>query len=800
MNDRTASLKERMMAIEPEICPERAVLLTESWRETAGQPVPIRRAKGFAHILKNMSICIQPGELIVGNLAGEQRAAPIFPEYAVAWIKAELDDFSGRPIDRFDVSAEARSALLDVCEFWQGETFHDRVEWLIQNSLPDNMRSAFDVSGSCLNEAVGNIGKVTTGDGHVIANYERVLQTGLLEPIKEARGHLRRLDMTRPENLEKRLFYESVIGSLKAAIDFARRFADLANRLAKDEKDERRRTELKTIARVCRRVPANPAADFWEALQSYWFIHLLIHIESNGHSISPGRFDQYLHSFYIGDVAAGSLDSRQALELVECFWIKCNELNKVRSWAFTQHMSGYPMFQTVTLGGQTQEGLDATNDLTYICLEATKNLKLPQPTAIVRVHDGSPEAFLVAAAECLVSHGGGMPGFFNDETAIPLLMRLGVTLEEARDWCVMGCSEPQVAGKFCTGTGGASYVNLLKVLEIALNGGVNPTTGECPCPDDISLGNFSSIEDMRDAFNRQLAFYLQVVPILDNATSLTFTELTPTPFLSGIIDNRIEIGKDIAAGGPPNYHNIVFHAYGLANVANSLAAMKTLIFDQKAISAEQLAEAMRENFMTPEGSRLRQMLINRAPKYGNDEEEVDGFARDVIRTLATEISRYTPARGGFIGPSTQSLTANVPAGKRVGATPDGRLSGAPLADNNSPSPGTDVSGPTAVLGSVAKFDHALMSNGTILNIKLHPTALDGEKGLHKFTAMIRTFFDLKGFQVQFNVISEETLLDAQAHPENHPNLVVKVAGYSALFSTLDRKLQDQIIARTVHHV
>ena len=788
------------MTIEPEICPERAVLLTASWQKTRGQPIPIRRARGFAQILKNMSIYIRPGELIVGNLAGKPRAAPIFPEYAVGWVKAELDDFSDRPIDRFDVTADARSALLDVCDFWRGETYHERVEWLIQNSLPENMRSAFDVSGSCLNEVVGNVGKVTTGDGHVIANYERVLQTGLLGPIQEAREHLRRLDMTIPKSINKRLFYESIIISLQAAIDFSHRFADLANRLAEDEKDEQRRAELRKIAQVCQRVPAKPAGDFWEALQSYWFVHLLIHIESNGHSISPGRFDQYLYPFYVRDVAANRLNRQQALQLVECFWIKCNELNKVRSWAFTQHMSGYPMFQTLTLGGQTQEGLDATNDLTYICLEATRNLKAPQPTVIVRVHDGSPEDFLMAAAECLVSHGGGMPGFFNDETAIPLLMRLGVTLEEARDWCVMGCSEPQVAGRFCTGTGGASYINLLKVLEIALNSGINPTTGDSPCPDNRNLQNFCSIEDVWEAFCRQLSFYVRAVPVLDNATSLSYAELTPTPFLSGIIDHRLEIGKDISVGGPPNYHNLVFHAYGLANVANSLAALKTLVFDQEEISAEKLAEAIRKNFEISEGEQLRQMLINRAPKYGNDNDEVDRFARKVVRTLANEISRYRPLRGGFFGPSTQSLTANVPAGKRVGATPDGRPSGAPLADNNSPSPGTDVSGPTAVLGSVAKFDHALMSNGTILNIKLHPTALDGENGLHKFTAMIRTFFDLKGFQVQFNVISEKTLRDAQEHPEDHPNLVVKVAGYSALFSSLDRKLQDQIIARTVHRV
>jgi pyruvate formate-lyase/glycerol dehydratase family glycyl radical enzyme len=797
---RTELLKDTLLAVEPALCPERAVLLTRSWRETEGQPVVIRRAMGFARILREMSIYIRPGELIVGNQASTPRAAPVFPEYAVRWIREELDELPKRPIDRFAVSEETRAALSPVCGYWEGRTYQDRVTAVTRHSLPAELAAAFDFRLSTLNQVITNLSRLSTGDGHIIANYQRAMQVGLRSLIDEARRLAAALDMARPESIDKKLFYEAVAISLEAAIEFAARFAALAERQAAGESDPSRRAELLGIAEVCRRVPAHPARTLREAIQAYWFVHLLLQIEANGHSISPGRFDQYLFPYYAADLALGRLTREQALELVECFWLKCNEVNKVREWAYTQYMSGYPMFQTVTLGGQTREGLDAVNDLTSVCLEATGNLKLAQPTVVVRVHGGSPDEYLLEAAHCLLRHRGGMPGFFNDEVGVPLLLRLGVTLEDARDWCVMGCSEPQVAGRFNTGTGGASHVNLLKVLEIALNGGTNPTTGLRPCPEARDLRTFGSFVEVREAFRRQLGYYVSVLPTLDNITSLAYAELTPTPFLSAVIDHRLEIGRDVSQGGPPNYHILVQHAYGLANVANSLAALKRLVFEEKRLTGAELSEALAANFAGPGGEEIRQLLLNRAPKFGNDEDEVDLLAREVANEHVREVTKFQPVRGGVVGPSTQSLTANVPVGATVGATPDGRRAGEPLADNNSPTPGTDVNGPTAVLKSASKLDHILLSNGTILNLKFHPSALEGEAQLRKFLAMIRTFFDLKGFQVQFNVVSADTLRDAQVHPDRYRNLVVKVAGYSALFSTLDRKLQDQLIARTAHEI
>ncbi len=747
-----------------------------------------------------MSIYILPGELIVGNQASEPRAAPVFPEYAVRWIVEELDDLPQRSIDRFAVSDATKTALREVCAYWDGHTYQDRVRAVTRHSLPDHLAAAFDFRLSSLNQVITNLGRQSTGDGHIIANYDRVITDGLGSLLDETRQHVAALDMTRPESIEQKLFYKAVEISLQAAIEFAGRFAVLAERQAAVEADSTRRAELVTIAETCRRVPAHPARTFHEAVQACWFAHLLIQIESNGHSIGLGRFDQYLSRYFTADIAAGRLTREQALELTECVWLKCNEVNKVREEAYTQYMSGYPLFQTVTLGGQTRDGLDAVNALTSVCLEATGNLNLPQPTVVVRVHNGSSDEYLLDAARCLLRHGGGMPGFFNDEVGIPMLLRVGVSLEDARDWCVMGCSEPQVAGRFNTGNGGASHINLLKVLEIALNGGKNPGTGLCPCPEPQDLTTFESFAALRESFRRQLAFYLSILPTLDNVTSLAYAELAPTPFLSAVIDHRLEIGRDVSHGGPPNHHILVQHAYGVANVANAMAALKRLVFDEKRLSGREVAHSLATNFEGPRGEEIRQLLLNRGPKFGNDEDEVDLLAREIVNEHVREVAKYRPVRGGVVGPSTQSLTANVPHGAKVGATPDGRRSGEPLADNNSPTAGTDTHGPTAVLKSVAKLDHVVLSNGTILNLKFHPTALEGEVRLRKFVAMVRTYFDLKGFQVQFNVVSADTLREAQAHPERYRNLVVKVAGYSAHFAMLDRKLQDQLIARTAHDI
>jgi len=797
--DRGLKLKEAIYSHQPSLCPERAEIITSVFERTEGLPIGLRRARAFESILRQMSIYILTDELIVGNQARRPRSAPIFPEFDVDWIDRELDELPARTLDPFQVDEATRKALRRVGRYWKGKTHHDRTRSLVRNLLPANLLEAYDFSTHALGQVVSNR-RMNDGDGHIIANYERILKTGLLDVVRQAEAEAGTLDLRSAEGQRKKLFLDSLAVACRAAVSFTRRFAAEAKRLAGLEGEPTRREELLTIAANCERVPAFPARTFWEALQSCWFVHLLIQIESNGHSISLGRFDQYLYPFYQADLERGILTREKALELVECFWAKCCEIIKFKEQVLTRFQSGYPLFQALTVGGVTPEGGNGVNDLSYLCLEVTGRMKTVQPTTMVRIGTDTPEAFLLAACRSLLEHGGGLPAFFGDRAAVPMLQAIGLPLREARDWAVMGCAEAQVAGRFLPATGGTSHVNLLKILEIALNSGTNPATGRRLFAQGEDLLAFQSYQDVLQSFQRQLESYIAVVPVLDTITAQSYAALTPTPFLSALVDGRIACGRDVSEGGG-NYNNQVCLGYGLANTANSLASLKKLLFEEKRLSAAELKAALDNNFSGPRGEMTRQILLNRAPKFGNDDEYVDAIAREVANLFADAVQQHTPCRGGVYGPTTQTLTANVPQGMMVGATPDGRRAGEPLADNNSPTAGTDINGPTAAINSVARLDHTRFSNGTVFNLKFHPSVFSGgEQRLRQFAALIRSFFELGGFQVQFNILSAENLTEAQKHPERYRSLVVKVAGYSAQFVMLDRSLQDQIIQRTMHRL
>jgi pyruvate formate-lyase/glycerol dehydratase family glycyl radical enzyme len=792
-------LKEMVYGHRPALCPQRAEIITDSFRQTEGLPIDLRRARAFEAILARMSIYISADELVVGNQARRPRSAPIFPEFDVDWIDRELDELSDRTLDPFQVDPATKKALKRMSRYWKGKTHHDRARSLVRALLPQDLLGAYDFSTHTIDQVVSNR-RMNDGDGHIIAGYERILKNGLLEVVRQAEAEAGKLDLRRDGGQEKKLFLDSVIISCKAAVSFAGRFAREARRLAEQETQPLRRQELLGIAANCEHVPAYPARSFWEALQAVWFVHLLIQIESNGHSISLGRFDQYLYPFYRADRERGILTRDKASELLECFWVKCCEIMKFKERVLTRYQSGYPLFQALTVGGITPNGEEAVNDLSYLCLEVSGRMKTVQPTTMVRIGTDTPERFLLASCRSLLEHGGGLPAFFGDQAAVPMLQSLGMAVEEARDWAVMGCAEAQVAGRFLPATGGTSHVNLLKILEIALNGGTNPSTRRCLFPQDRHLLTFRSYRDVLRSFQRQLESYVGIVPVLDTITARSYAALTPTPFLSALVDGRVEYGRDVSAGGG-TYNNQVCLGYGLANVANSLASLKKILFEEKRLSAEELKTALDGDYAGPRGEMIRQILLNRAPKFGNDDEFVDEIAREVANLFAGAVQRYTPARGGAYGPTTQTLTANVPQGLVVGATPDGRRAGEPLADNNSPVAGTDLHGPTAAMRSVARLDHTRFSNGTVFNLKFHPSVFSGgEKSLGQFAALIRTYFELGGFQVQFNILSAETLAEAQKHPEKYRSLVVKVAGYSAQFVMLDRSLQDQIIQRTLHRL
>jgi len=798
---RTEKLRGKVIGVTPQLCPERARYYTRAWKEHKGLPIAVQRAQAFKAVLENQTVFIAPDELIVGNQAGMPVAAPVFPEYGMAWMEKELDTLSERRLDPFLVDEETRKELLEIGEYWKGNTHYDYVKSETLHVLPKEYLKGWDPDNGILNDAVSNSGRMSTGDGHVIVNFEKILRVGLRGIIEEAREEMRRAEktITQYESMRKKIFLESVIISQEAAISFANRYSQLAWNMAKEERESARRNELKTIAQVCSRVPANPVSSFWEALQSYWLVHLILQIESNGHSMSFGRFDQYLLSYYERDLEEGKTTADQARELIECLFVKANEVKKIKQMSHTRKMHGYPLFQTLTIGGQKRDGTDATNALSYLVLDATKNVKLQEPTTIARIHPKTPMQFFSACCECVVEHGGGLPGFFNDEIAIPLLMSTGVTLEDARDWAVDGCCEPIVPAKHNPINGGSCHHNLLKMFEMALHNGVNPRNGLQLCPGDGDLSEMDAFEKVVDAYRKQLSFYVKAQPILDSITSRAHADLNPCPFLSGLLDYRMEIGRDAEEGGPPNYNNTLSICHGTVNVGNALAAMKKVVFDGKRITPAQLLEAMEENFESEQGQMIRKMLLD-APKYGNDIDEVDYLVRDVLNWYVDEITSYTPVRGGHYCPSPQTLSANAYSGEVISATPDGRKAGDPTADNISPAAGTDVKGATAVMKSVAKLDHARATNGTILNMKLHPTAVHGPERLAKFVALVRSFFDLQGFQVQFNIVSAETLRKAKKTPERYRNLVVKVAGYSALFVTLDEQLQDQIISRTEHVV
>ena len=607
-----------------------------------------------------------------------------------------------------------------------------------------------------------------------------------------------------------------------------------------------RSQELLRIAQNCKNVPAEPAKDFYEAIQSFWFVQAIIQIESNGHSISPLRFDQYMYPYYMEDIKSNKLTKESAQELLDCLWIKFNDINKVRDEGSTKGFGGYPMFQNLIVGGQDKTGLDATNELSIACLEATEHTKLPQPSISIRVWNKSPDEFLMKAAE--VSRVGlGMPAYYNDEVIIPALVSRGLTLEDARDYGIIGCVEPQKGGK-TEGWHDAAFFNLARVMEIMLNNGSDNGLQLGPKSGDVT--SFTSFDQLLDAYKEQMEYFVSLLANADNAVDLAHSERAPLPFLSSMVEDCIGRGKSVQEGGAI-YNFTGPQGVGVANVADSMEVLKELVYDKKLYTIQQIKAAMSSNFegvgtvtsspmggisrtdvenivskLTDGGKKITleqaNMLtalveglskvgtatgesvecarlindINAVPKFGNDITSVDLMAKEVALTYCKEVEKHKNPRNGSFQPGLYPVSANVPMGSQTGATPDGRKAGEPLADGVSPISGRDVNGPTAAANSVAMLDHSIASNGTLFNQKFHPSALSGQSGLEKLSALVRGFFDQKGMHVQYNVVGRETLLEAQKNPEAYKNLVVRVAGYSAHFVALDKTLQDDIIART----
>ncbi|HWR55793.1 MAG TPA: glycyl radical protein [Negativicutes bacterium] len=782
---RAKLLKDRLLTITPEICYERAELITESYKETEGMPIIIRRAKALEKILAKMEIRISPDELIVGNHTRKPRSSPIFPEFSFAWIEAEFDRLAKRTGDVFLISDECKEKLSNVFKYWQGKTSQEYAA----NLMTEEAKAA-QANGVF---TVGNY--FFLGVGHICVDYGLVLEKGFLGIKQEALEERAKLDLTKPADLAKAQFLQAVEIVCDAAVDFAARFAREAEKQAQAEKDARRKLDLMQIAENCRQVPAHPAQSFFAALQAFWFVQLIIQLESNGHSISPGRFDMYMYPYFKKDVESGKLTREEALELIECLWVKFNEINKVRDEASTKAFGGYPMFQNLIVGGQTPDGRDSTNELSYLCLEATENVRLPQPSLSIRFHQGTPHKFMIRSSE-VAALGLGMPAMYNDHVVIPALAARGVTLEDARDYCIIGCVEPQKGGK-TEGWHDAAFFSLAKCLELALNDGVDPLTGLQLGLHTGTIKSMAAFTDVVEAYRKQIEYFVKLLVISNNSCDIAHGAICPLPLLSSMVQDCITKGKSLQEGGA-HYNFTGPQGVGVANVGDALAALKKVVYEDGTINRDTLAGALSKNWEGYEN--LRQVMLNQAPKFGNDDDYADELARLAARIYCEEVEKYTNPRGGQFQAGLYPVSANVPFGAAVGALPDGRLAGTPLADGVSPVSGRDVNGPTAAAKSVAKLDHEIASNGTLFNQKFLPSALRGETGHGNLASLVRTYFSLGGMHVQFNVISKEILREAQQNPEQYRGLVVRVAGYSAFFTSLDKSLQEDIITRTEHTI
>ena len=821
MSDRINRIKERMFANKPRIESARARLLTESYRATEGQPTVLRRAKAFRHILKNIPIVIRDEELVVGSTTVLPRSCQTYPEFSYEWLESEFETVSTRSADPFDISDDVKRELKEANAYWKGNTTSElATSFMAPEAILAIDHNIFTPGNYFYN-----------GVGHVTVHYDWVLAVGFEGIRSRAQKALSALDVGDADYPARSAFLQAVMISCDAAIAYANRYADLAGELAAKESDAARKKELLTIAANCRHVPAQGARNFHEACQSFWFVQQLIQIESSGHSISPGRFDQYMYPYYKADLDAGVITREQAQELVDCVWLKLNDLSKCRDAASAAGFAGYSMFQNLIVGGQNSDGIDVTNDLSFMCITASMHTMLPQPSLSIRVWNGSPHDLLLHAAT-LTRTGIGLPAYYNDEVIIPALMSRGLTVADARDYNIIGCVEPQKSGK-TDGWHDAAFFNMCRPLEMVFSNGVDG--GKQVGLQTGDVASFKTFDEFYDAYKAQMEYFIGLMVNADNAIDLAHAARAPLPFLSGMIEDCIGKGKSAQEGGAV-YNFTGPQGFGVANMADSLYVIKTLVFDQKKYTLAQFRDALRENYgkgagsdkiaeicaevvkaleaagkkvavedvakivagMTQKSNKWDALLedIDKVPKFGNDIPEVDAFARDVAYTYTRPVEKYKNPRGGVYQAGLYPVSANVPLGAQTGATPDGRLAGRPVADGVSPSAGKDVCGPTAAANSVARLDHYIASNGTLFNQKFHPSALAGNKGLEAFVALIRSYFDQKGSHVQFNVVSRETLLDAQKYPEKYKHLVVRVAGYSAMFTTLSRSLQDDIINRT----
>lgn len=791
LTERMKEFREEVLDEKPYIDAQRAILATLAYKENLNQPRAMVRAKMLEKVLDNMSIYIEDKSLLAGNQATKNRNAPIFPEYTMEFVMNELDQFEKRDGDVFYITEKTKEQLREIAPFWQNNNLRARGEAL----LPEEVRVFMETG------VFGMEGKLNAGDAHLAVNYERILKEGLRGYEKRVKECKATLDLTNLDNIDKYCFYNAVLIVLEAVRNFANRYSVLAKDLAEKELNQERKVELLEISRICSKVPYEPAETFQEAVQSVWFIQLILQIESNGHSLSYGRFDQYMYPYYDRDIKNGTIKKSEALELLTCLWIKTLTINKVRSQAHTLSSAGSPMYQNVTIAGQTTDKKDAVNDLSFLVLKSVAQTRLTQPNLTVRYHKNINKHFLDECIE-VMRLGFGMPALNNDEIIIPSFMDWQVKEEDAYNYSAIGCVETAVPGKWGYRCTGMSYINFPRMLLCTMNNGVDLTSNKRFTKGYGHFTEMESYEELLEAWDKTIREITRYSVIVENVIDKASERDVPDILCSALTDDCIARGKTIKEGGAV-YDFISGLQVGIANMADCLAAIKKLVYEEKKITRQELWNAILDDFSSPENKKIQEMLIREAPKYGNDDDYVDQLIVEAYDSYIEEIEKYPNTRynrgpiGGIRYAGTSSISANVGQGMSTMATPDGRNAFEPLAEGCSPAHNSDKNGPTAVFKSVSKLRTNKITGGVLLNQKMTPQMLSTEENRQKLELLIKTFFNrLHGYHVQYNIVSKETLIDAQKHPENHKDLIVRVAGYSAFFNVLSKKTQDDIIGRT----
>ena len=786
LNERLTRMRNKLFDSRPCITAERLVLETEAYQKFAGEATPIFRAKVVKYIMEHMTTLIMDDELIVGTPTNKYRGANLHPEFQSSkeFYLPELDAFPLRKTDPYDISPEDRELILKTLPYWEGKSMQD----MSKKALPADILER-------IHDDIITVGLTNGVSGETTCDHEKLLAVGLKGYIDECRENIRSTLCSSKEDQQRVDYWNACIIQCEGLIEYAHRMAAEAERQAAACTDPKRKQELLTVAANCRVVPENSPQTFQQALQLVWFVHVYFHIEVCTTANGFGRFDQYMWPFYEKDVLLEkNITKDEALEMLECFYLKACEVFEVRDKWYATSFAGYPMWELLVVGGQTPEGKDATNELSYVCLDAASELKTTQPVMAVRVWDGTPEE-LIRKGCLMIQDGQANPGFFNDNVAMQMALGKGCSMEEARDWTIVGCIQPGPGGGTADGSPDAGYVNMGKMLEFVLHNGVDPETGKLMGLQTGDPREFKNIEEFKDALKKQILHHYKMVTTGYNIMQSMHMTRYPVIFASMVTRGCVETGKSVQEGGA-KYSTAGLYITGAANMADSIAAIDTCVFRDKDITMAQLIDALDKNFEGEE--RLRQLLLNKPAKFGNDDPYVDGIYREMMQFIAKNVQTWPDARGGTYSFNVHSQTVNVSHGAVCGATPDGRRAGEAFCDNASPMMGRDMKGPTATVKSVASMGQASFHDGALFNLRFDPKGVQGEKGLASIEGVIKTYFQNGGEHIQINVVDDETLRAAQRTPEKYKGLMVRVAGYMAYFTELDKDAQNTIIYRTAH--